>query len=147
MARTWPVEPGADVSTASHLPYDQIQVVTITLKGTSLHVRTLSTREYLAFLLGRRASSFLQWPSWGEVKVDWRAHSIGWIDGGELVGAGLVLYRRPPGFERSLAYLPEGPVLDRYASKAASWLDPMVEHLRSENPFTVRMGPPVVIRR
>jgi hypothetical protein len=40
--------------------------VTTTLEGTSLHVRTLSTREHLAFLLGRRASSFLQWPSWGE---------------------------------------------------------------------------------
>jgi lipid II:glycine glycyltransferase (peptidoglycan interpeptide bridge formation enzyme) len=120
--------------------------VTTTLEGTSLHVRTLSTREHLTFLLGR-ASSFLQWPSRGEVKVDSRAESIGWIDGGELVGAGLVLYRRPPGFERSFAYLPKGPVLDWYTGEAASWLDPMVEHLRSENPFTVRMGPPVVVRR
>jgi len=112
-----------------------------------LQVRTLSTREHLTFLLGRQASSFMQWPSWGKVKVDWRAESIGWIYGGELVGAGLVLYRQPPGFERCFAYLPEGPVLDWYTGEAASWLDPMVEHLRSENPFTVRMGPPVVVRR
>jgi len=121
--------------------------VTTTLEGTSLDVQTLSTQEHLTFLRCRRASSFMQWPSWGELKVDWRAESIGWIDGGEVVGAGLVLYRRPPGFERYFAYLPEGPVLDWYASEAASWLDPMVEHLRSKNPFAVRMGPPVVVRR
>ncbi|MGH3719264.1 MAG: lipid II:glycine glycyltransferase FemX [Pseudonocardiaceae bacterium] len=120
--------------------------MTTTLEGTSLHVRSLSTQEHLAFLCGRRASSFLQWPSWGEVKVDWRAEPIGWVEGGEVVGAGLVLYRRPPGFERCFAYLPEGPVLDWYADEAASWLDPMVEYLRSDNPFMVRIGPPVVVR-
>ncbi|MGH3751151.1 MAG: hypothetical protein ACRDRP_00360 [Pseudonocardiaceae bacterium] len=80
------------------------------------------------------------------MKVDWRAESIGWIEGCELVGAGLVLYRRPPGFERCFAYLPEGPVLDWHADVTASWLDPMVEHLRSGDPFMVRMGPPVVVR-
>ena len=101
----------------------------------------------LVRLTPSKISSFLQWPSWGELKVDWRAESIGWIDGGEVVGAGLVLYRQPPSFERCFAYVPEGPVLDWYSGDAASWLDPMVEHLRAENPFTVRMGPPVVVRR
>ncbi len=110
-----------------------------------MHVRSLSTQEHLAFLRSRPASSFLQWPSWGELKVDWRAESIGWTEAGEVVGAGFVLYRRPPGFERCFAYLPEGPVLDWYADGAASWLDPMVEHLRSEGPFMVRIGPPVVV--
>jgi lipid II:glycine glycyltransferase (peptidoglycan interpeptide bridge formation enzyme) len=113
----------------------------------SLHVRTVSTQEHRAFLRGLRASSFLQWPSWGEVKVDWRAESIGWIENAELVGAGLVLYRRSPGFGRCFAYLPEGPMLDWYAADIVSWLDPMVEHLRSGNPFMVRMGPPAVVRQ
>ena len=81
------------------------------------------------------------------LKVDRRAESIGWIENGELVGAGLVLYRRPPEFGQCFAYLPEGPVLDWYAGNIASWLDPMVEHLRSGDPFLVRMGPPVVVRR
>lgn len=117
------------------------------MESMSLHVRTLSTQEHRTFLRGRRASSFLQWPSWGEVKVDWRAESIGWIENGKLVGAGLVLYRRPPGFGRCFSYLPEGPILDWYAADIASWLDPMLEHLRSGNPFMVRMGPPVVVRQ
>ncbi len=112
-----------------------------------MHVQILSKQEHRAFLRGRPASSFLQWPSWGELKVDWRAESIGWIDRGKLVGAGLVLHRRPPGFERNFAYLPEGPVLDWYADEAASWLDPMLDHLRSENPFMVRIGPPVIVRQ
>ncbi|MGH3792207.1 MAG: lipid II:glycine glycyltransferase FemX [Pseudonocardiaceae bacterium] len=111
-----------------------------------MHVRTLSPTEHRAFLRGSRVSSFLQWPSWGELKVGWRAESIGWIERGEVVGAGLVLYRRPPGFERCFAYLPEGPVLDWYAADAVSWLNPMVEHLRSGEPFVVRVGPPVVVR-
>ena len=43
---------------------------------------------------------------------------------GELVGAGLVLYRQLPRVRRYLAYLPEGPVIDWDADDLADWLDP-----------------------
>jgi vancomycin resistance protein VanK len=64
-----------------------------------------------------------------------------------MAGAGLVLYRRLPRLKRSLAYLPEGPVLDWDVDDLGSWLGPMTRHLRSQGAFGVRMGPPVVTRR
>src|SRR6478609_7413009 len=97
-----------------------------------LRVRTLSREEHVAFIEERtgqkgadhtatQSVSFLQCPSWGDLKTDWRAESVGWIDdaSGKVVGAGLVLYRdlpipkrdRLPFLRRSLAYLPEGPIL------------------------------------
>ena len=65
-----------------------------------LTVRTITPEQHLDFL--RRwtaeggAASFLQTPAWGEVKSEWRRESLGWFDGGDLVGAGLVLYRQLP---------------------------------------------------
>jgi lipid II:glycine glycyltransferase (peptidoglycan interpeptide bridge formation enzyme) len=58
-----------------------------------------------------------------------------------------VLLRQVPKVKRFLAYLPEGPVLDWAADDLAAWLDPMVEHLRGEGAFGIKMGPPVVRRR
>ncbi len=124
----------------------------------TLTVRTITPAEHLAFLQSRRSASFLQVPAWGEVKSEWRRESLGWFrdassvgssttGSGELVGAGLVLYRRLPKLKRSLAYLPEGPVIDWSADPLAEWLDPMVEHLKGQGAFGVRMGPPVVVRR
>ena len=68
--------------------------------------------DHLAFIEDRRSASFLQTPAWGKVKSEWRHESIGWFRDGELVGAGLVLYRQLPEIAKFLAYLPEGPVLD-----------------------------------
>ncbi len=67
--------------------------------------------------------------------------------GEELVGAALVLYRRLPKVRRSLAYLPEGPVIDWSTDRLGDWLAPMTAHLRKAGAFGVRMGPPVVTRR
>jgi vancomycin resistance protein VanK len=91
--------------------------------------------------------SFLQVPAWGEVKSDWRRESIGWTRDGELVGAGLVLYRQLPRIRRYLAYLPEGPVIGWDADELGDWLAPMATHLRSKGAFGIRMGPPVLTRR
>ena len=70
--------------------------------------------EHLAFVEGRRSASFLQTPAWGAVKSEWRRESIGWRDpDGALVGAALVLHRPIPRLKRfTLAYLPEGPLID-----------------------------------
>jgi vancomycin resistance protein VanK len=107
----------------------------------------ITVDEHRAFVRSRRSVSFLQVPAWGEVKGEWRRESIGWERDGELVGAGLVLYRQVPRLARYLAYLPEGPVVDWAAEDLGSWLDPMVRHLRGQGAFGIRMGPPVVTRR
>ena len=65
----------------------------------------------------------------------------------ELTGVGLVLYRQLPRLKRSLAYLPEGPVIDWQAEDLRAWLNPMVRHLKQAGAFGIRMGPPVVTRR
>ena len=87
-------------------------------------------------------------PGLGGRQGEWRAENLGWFDSdGELVGAGLVLYRQLPKVKRYLAYLPEGPVINWYAPNLEDWLRPMLAHLKQQGAFSVKMGPPVVIRR
>ena len=118
---------------------------------TSPAVRSISRAAHLGFLRELTAAggsaSFLQTPAWGQVKAEWRRESLGWEAAGELVGVALVLHRRLPRLRRSLAYLPEGPVLDWAVDELDAWLDPMVRHLRRAGAFGIRMGPPVVVRR
>src|SRR5688500_5830418 len=113
-----------------------------------LTVRAISEEEHLGLLASRPSASFLQCPSWGRVKREWRSESIGWYDEpGALVGAGLVLYRQVPKLAKYLAYLPEAPVIDWAADDLGAWLGPMVGHLQSEGAFGGKMGPPVPVRR
>jgi len=115
-----------------------------------LLVRTIDPATHRAFLTASaaqgRSASFLQTPGWAAVKQEWRAESIGWYDGAELVGAGLVLYRQLPRVKRFLAYLPEGPVLT-WEGELQRWLEPLAAHLRKAGAFAIRMGPPVVSHR
>jgi vancomycin resistance protein VanK len=137
------------------------------VSSPSLTVRTIAPAEHLDFIRAQRSASFLQTPAWGEVKSEWRSESIGWFRDGrsapssthgfrdarsstrgeELVGVGLVLYRRLPKIQRYLAYLPEGPVIDWESEYLSDWLAPMTKHLAGSRAFAVRMGPPVVTRR
>jgi vancomycin resistance protein VanK len=110
-------------------------------------VRSISADDHRAFIREQPWASFLQTPAWATVKSEWRGESLGWYDGEQLVGAGLVLYRKLPKLPRYLAYLPEGPVLDWAVDDLSDWLTPMTEHLRTQGAFGVRMGPPVVTRR
>lgn len=117
-----------------------------------LTVAAISAEEHLAFIEAQRSASFLQTPAWAAVKREWRAESIGWREaGGTLVGAGLVLHRPIPRLKRfTLAYLPEGPLLDwadAVDTGLGRWLDPMAVHLRDAGAFGIRMGVPVVTRR
>lgn len=145
-------------------------------KATSgLVIRPLSPEAHLGFLRGESAAarergdatgdgggngdgaspdagglSFLQCPSWGAVKSGWDAESLGWFRGSELVGAGLVLYRRLPRMRRCLAYLPEGPMIDWFGERTGitleCWLEPLVGALRERGAFTVKLGPKVLTR-
>ncbi|HZJ03968.1 MAG TPA: peptidoglycan bridge formation glycyltransferase FemA/FemB family protein [Nocardioidaceae bacterium] len=118
------------------------------MNDAKLSVRTITPELHLSHIRSQRSTSFLQTPAWGEVKSDWRRESIGWYDeSDDLVGVGLVLYRQLPKLKRYLAYLPEGPVIDWTSGKLTTWLTPMVEHLRGQHAFGVRMGPPVSLRR
>ncbi len=110
-------------------------------------MRPIGPDEHLSFVESKASASFLQTPAWGRVKTEWRAESLGWYDRTELVGVGLVLHRQLPRLRRTLAYLPEGPVIDWAADDLAGWLEPMVAHLRAGGAFGIRMGPPVVTRR
>ncbi|MEU5833731.1 peptidoglycan bridge formation glycyltransferase FemA/FemB family protein [Streptomyces diacarni] len=107
-------------------------------------VRPIGAAEHAAFVQAQRSVSFLQTPAWGRVKTEWRSESLGWFDGGHLVGAGLVLHRPVPRLSRfTLAYLPEGPVID-WSGEIGAWLDPLAAYLKEHGAFAIRLGPPVV---
>lgn len=111
-------------------------------------VRPLTSAEHLEFIERQpRGVSFLQTPAWAQVKNEWRGESLGWFDGSELVGAGLVLYRKVPKLDRYLAYLPEGPSLDWTAPGLDASLAALATYVRSQRAFAIRMGPPIVTRR
>jgi lipid II:glycine glycyltransferase (peptidoglycan interpeptide bridge formation enzyme) len=121
---------------------------TTRLLPVPLTVRTISAEAHRAYNGTRPALSFLQTPAWGQVKREWRSESLGWFDqSGQQVGAGLVLYRQVPVVRRSLAYLPEGPVIDWATDDIGAWLRPLARHVKRAGAFGVRVGTPVVARR
>ncbi|MDO5287187.1 MAG: peptidoglycan bridge formation glycyltransferase FemA/FemB family protein [Actinomycetia bacterium] len=113
----------------------------------SIQIRPVSPDEHLAFIEQRGSASFLQTPAWAKVKPEWRSQTVGWYSGPDLVGVGLVLFRSLPKIGRSLAYLPEGPVLDWANPAITDYLDTLVEYARRQGAFAVRVGPTPVWRR
>ncbi len=96
----------------------------------------------------QRSASYLQLPEWARVKPGWESEGLGWRDAeGTVIGTALVLYRKIPYIGRSLAYLPEGPVLpwDQVVQNPGPWLSPLLSHLKGKGAFSVRMGP--IVRR
>lgn len=110
-------------------------------------VRDISAAEHLAWLQTQPSASFLQTPAWGDVKQDWRSESLGWFEDGRMVGAALVLHRSLPKIGRSLAYVPEGPVLDWSSPRLLEMLRALRDHLKDNGAFALRMGPPVPTQR
>src|SRR5690242_6860841 len=114
----------------------------------SLTLRTISREQHLAYIQSLPSASHMQVPAWADVKSEWRSESLGWFEqNGELVGTAVVLYRQLPKLKRYLAYMPEGPVINWFDPDLERWIRPMLAHLKSAGAFSVKMGPPVVIRR
>jgi lipid II:glycine glycyltransferase (peptidoglycan interpeptide bridge formation enzyme) len=116
--------------------------------GRALRLERITPATYRAFLASRDGAAlgagFLQCPSWGDVKEGWHARLLGWgpdPGAGRLKGVALVLLRQFPGTRKYFAYLPEGPVADWEDPHVDSWLDPVLERLRAEGAFAVRIGP------
>ncbi|MEL0249374.1 MAG: peptidoglycan bridge formation glycyltransferase FemA/FemB family protein, partial [Actinomycetota bacterium] len=116
----------------------------------SLHVRAISAETHARWLRSQASVSFLQLPCWADVKVGWRRESVGWFDGDRLVGVALVLHRSVPKIRwRTLAYIPEGPVIDWTSPThdPADWLQPLLDHCATVGAFQVKMGPPIATHR
>lgn len=113
---------------------------------TSPYVKGITRGEHLAYLRLHPDASHLQIPEWADVKPDWTAESLGWFEGEALVAVALVLYRSLPGTRRCLAYLPDGPAIDWRNPRLERLLDPLLAHLEERGAFSVRIGPPLVVR-
>lgn len=109
--------------------------------AVTIEVRPIPAADHLAFIERRGSASFLQTPAWAAVKSEWRGESLGWFDGEELIGVGLVLYRQLPKLKRYLAYLPEGPVLDWARDDVDAQLAALVRYAKRNKAFAVRIGP------
>ena len=97
----------------------------------TIQVRPIDAARQLEFIAARGSASFLQTPAWARVKPEWRGETVGFFDGAELTGVGLILYRQLPKLKRYLAYLPEGPVLDWSRADVADHLAALVAHALS----------------
>ncbi|CAN5169019.1 peptidoglycan bridge formation peptidyltransferase VanK-Sc [soil metagenome] len=123
---------------------ERVASLTVTAAPT---VRPIDPDEHLAFIRRQPSASFLQTPAWAKVKPEWHPESLGFFLCDALVGVALVLHRRLPRINRTLAYLPEGPVLDWSRDDLSDLLAAMTRHLQTGGAFAVRMGPPVIRRR
>lgn len=126
-----------------------------TLGAVTITVRTITPEQHLAFIASRGSASFLQTPAWATVKGEWESELLGFFDSAsgsdDPVGAALVLYRHLPAvkgvqLKGSLAYLPEGPLLD-WSGDVGALLAPLVARVKKRGAFGLRIGPPVVARR
>ena len=111
-------------------------------------VRQISSQQHLEYIATRKSVSFLQTPAWGKAKPGWISESLGWFEGDQLVGAGLLLLRKVPRFEKFLGYLPEGPDLNwsdtQHVTEALSAL---VQYGQARGMFQIKLGPHAWVRR
>lgn len=106
-------------------------------------VQPISAQDHLDYINKQSSVSFLQTPAWGKAKSPgWSYESVGWFHNNELVGAGLILFRKVPKLNRFLAYLPEGPDLNwNDATQVEAGLAALVAFGKSRNVFQIKIGP------
>lgn len=118
----------------------------------TLQVRTITAEEHRVYVAARSSVPLEQTPGWGRGFVTARTESVGWFDGGVLLGAGMVRYRSLPRLPmRSVAVFEAGPDIDwtgrrRIHYGLADWLDPLARHLHDRGVFTARVNPPIAAR-
>lgn len=116
-----------------------------------LNVSPVDRASYLDFVEKQPYRNFLQFPSWADLKSEWNwtYEFLAWTnDQNKMVGGALVLYRKVPGLNKYLAYIPRGPMIDWFSSyKMGHWFQPLFEHLKQRNVFTVKMDPPLVRKK
>ncbi|MGX1883869.1 lipid II:glycine glycyltransferase FemX [Streptomyces sp. NPDC055287] len=135
-------------------------LVTAAGPGQEARLGPITAETFRASLTSRAAGSpgpsFLQCPSWGDVKEGWQSRLIGWGPAAEgpgaptahgLTGVALVLLRPFPGTRKYFAYLPEGPYADWAGPDLDGWLTPLLRYLREAGVFAVRIGPSPAFRR
>lgn len=109
-----------------------------------VQVEVVSREDYLSFIKTQSLGNFMQYPSWGDLKTEWKNDLLGWFDAeGRMVGCALVLYRKLPGMNKYLAYIPRGPVIDWTTKELKEMFEPLFDYLRQKNVFSVKMEPPV----
>ncbi|GAA2955789.1 peptidoglycan bridge formation peptidyltransferase VanK-Sc [Glutamicibacter bergerei] len=109
-------------------------------------MRPISSTEHSAFLATAQGVSFLQRPEWAQVKGGWRGESLGWFDGETLVGVALILHRQAPVIRKTLAYIPDGPVIDFDSYDARIVLPLLASYLKNRGAFQLRLGPGLSVR-
>jgi lipid II:glycine glycyltransferase (peptidoglycan interpeptide bridge formation enzyme) len=113
------------------------------VSSNDLTLAATSAEEHAAFLATRKDVSFMQRPEWAQIKPAWRGLSLGWFSGGRQVGAALVLMRPAPVVRKSLAYLPDGPVIDFAEFAPRDVFSTLAEYLKTHGAFALRVGPSV----
>lgn len=116
-----------------------------------LNIRLVDRDHYIQFIEKHPLRNFLQYPSWSDLKTQWRWSSefVGWFNGDkEMVGGANILYRKVPGLNKFLAYIPRGPLIDWFSSRdLREWFQPLFRHLRQAHAFSVKIDPPLVRRK
>ena len=111
----------------------------------TLEVIEISRNEHEDFLKSQNEFSFLQIPSWAQVKPEWKSFSIGFFSNNSLVGVGLVLARTIPKINYALWYLPEGPVLnEKHLNEVKEWVSALKGFAKGKKVFAVKFGPRIV---
>ena len=116
----------------------------------ALEVRTITAAEHRSYVASQPSVPLEQTPGWGKGFVSARTESVGWFDGGRMIGAGLYRLRGLPRLPmRSVAVFESGPDIDwtgrrRPRLTLGDWLGPLADHLRGRGVFTARINPVVV---
>lgn len=116
-----------------------------------LKIENIDQEAYIQFIDKHPLKNFLQYPSWSDLKAEWKWSSeiVAWRNTQRtIVGASIILYRKVPGLNKYLAYIPRGPLIDWFGNyKVSDWFFPLFHHLKQRKVFTVKMDPPIVVRK
>lgn len=113
-----------------------------------LTVSLVNREHYLSFLKNHPHRNFMQTPSWADLKSEWKwlSEFVGWFNQqGTMIGGAVILYRKVPGLNKFLAYIPRGPMINWFSEiPLQEWFFPLFNHLKERHVFSVKMDPPLV---